>query len=437
MIAFKNRAALFAAVACPFVSFVAFADLSGSYTVPLDHDAIRYATAPLHDRITLLEHNLEDGKAKLHYVPDLGYLPSLLGALDLPISSQVLVFSKTSFQAPRISPRTPRALYFNDTTAVGWVKGGDVIEIADVDPRQGVVFYTLDQEEVAHPRIQRRGECLQCHHSGSTLGVPGLLVRSVYPEHSGMPMFQAGSFITDHRSPLKERWGGWYVTGTHGSQLHMGNNEADANGQMDLTAGANITDLKDRFTTISYLSPHSDIVALMTLEHQSRMVNMITRVGYETRMALLEQAGINRSLGEPADHMSDSTQHRIKSMADELVKYMLFANETPLTAEIKGTSNFAAEFTLKGPRDKDGRSLRDFDLKTRMFRYPCSYLIYSEAFDQLPDAALQQIYRRMWEVLSGRDAGKDYEKLTKADRQAVLEILRATKPNVGDYWPVQ
>jgi len=357
----------------------------------------------------------------LNYVPDLGYLPSILNLLHIGISSQVLVFSKTSFQASRISPRTPRALYFNDSTSVGFVRGGDVVEIATVDPTAGVVFYTLDQEEAAHPRIQRRGECLQCHHSGSTLGVPGLVVRSVYPERSGMPVFQAGSFITDHRSPLKERWGGWYVTGTHGSQIHMGNAIASAEGQIDLHSGANVTDLADRCNLVSYLSPHSDIVALMVLEHQSRMVNLITRVGYETRIAMYEQAGMNRALGEPEGTVSESTRRRIRNLALELVNYMLFADETRLAAPIKGTSGFAAEFAKQGPRDRQGRSLRDFDLKTRMFRYPCSYLIYSEAFDQLPEAARNEVIRGLKEAL----------KVSGEDGRAILEILRDTKPELG------
>src|SRR2546423_11292186 len=206
--------------------------------------------------------------------------------------------SKTSFQASRISPRIPRALYFNDRVAVGWVRGGDVVEIASVDPRQGVVFYTLDQERSASPQIVRRDECLQCHAAGSTLGVPGFLVRSVYPNSSGMPLFHAGSFITDHRSPLSQRWGGWYVTGTHGSQTHMGNMVyEDAGTPTPATAqGGNVTDLAGRIDTGAYLSPHSDIVALMTLEHQSRMQNLITRVSYETRMALNSQKAINEAL---------------------------------------------------------------------------------------------------------------------------------------------
>jgi hypothetical protein len=361
----------------------------------------------------------------------------MLRLLNVPVSSQVLVFSKTSFQASRISPRTPRALYFNDGVSVGWVKGGDVLELAAVDPRQGVDFYTLDQEKAAQPRIQRRGECLQCHASGGTLGVPGLVVRSVYPEPSGMPLFHAGSFVTDHRSPLKQRWGGWYVTGTHGLQTHMGNvfvEDRDKPDQLDTSKGTNVTDLSRHFDTGGYLAPHSDIVALMVLEHQTRMTNLIIRTSYETRMALHDQRAINQALGEPPDRLSESSQRRIRNATETLLKYLLFADEAKLTEPVKGTSNFATEFAQQGPRDKAGRSLRELDLERRLLRYPCSWLIHSEAFDGLPQEAKTEIHRRLWEVLSGQDQSKAFAHLTAADRRAILEILRDTEPEVASEW---
>src|SRR5262249_51574149 len=201
-----HYAALLSAMAI-LVAARALADLDGSYVLPLDDWAIQYATRPLDDPITRLQQGLTTGAVKLDYDADYGYLPSVLKNLGVPVSSQVLVFSKTSFQAARISPRVPRAIYFNDQVSVGWVKGGDVVEIASVDPKQGVIFYTLDQERSASPRFVRRDECLQCHASGSTLGVPGVVVRSVFPDAGGMPLFHVGAYITDHRSPLAQRWG--------------------------------------------------------------------------------------------------------------------------------------------------------------------------------------------------------------------------------------
>jgi hypothetical protein len=252
-----------------------------------------------------------------------------------------------------------------------------------------------------------------------------------------MPLFHAGGFVTDHRSPLKERWGGWYVTGTHGAQTHMGNAVArnrDKPDQLDTAGSQNLTDLIRRFDTGAYLTPHSDIVALMTLEHQTHMTNLITRVGFETRMALHMQQALNRELGEPAGYMSDSTRSRIHAAADELVEYLLFTEEAQLTEPIRGTSRFAEVFAQQGPRDSHGRSLRDFDLRTRIFRYPCSYLIYSEAFDSLPAAARDRIYDRLHAVLSGRDTTAKFARLSPEDRKAIFEILRDTKAGLPESW---
>jgi hypothetical protein len=204
--------------------------------------------------------------------------------------------------------------------------------------------------------------------------------------------------------------------------------------QLETQGTQNVTELLRRFDTGAYLASHSDIVALMVLEHQTHMTNLIIRVGFEARMALDMQAALNRELKLSAVEMSDSTRSRIHAAADELVEYLLFAGETRLTAPVRGTSRFAEVFAQQGPRDKQGRSLREFDLETRLFRYPCSYLIYSEAFDAMPAPARDRIYRRLHDVLSGKDTSAKFARLTAEDRQAILEVLRATKANLPDYW---
>jgi hypothetical protein len=416
---------------------IAVAGLSGSYVLPLDHEAIQYATVAPNDAVANLQQRIDSGAVNLKFEDGFGYLRSALKALDIPLSSQVLVFSKTSFQAPRISPRTPRALYFNDNVQVGFVRTGDVLEFAALDPKQGIIFYTLEQEKADKPHFQRRDTCLQCHQSGGTFGVPGLVVRSVFPDNSGMPLFHAGTFTTDHRSPLKERWGGWYVTGTTGSQVHMGNaivTDANAPDKLSTDGAQNVTDLRNFIDAGAYLTPHSDIVALMTLEHQTQVVNLITRVGWETRLAIFENDVINKALNRPATEMSDSVNRRIKSAVDELLVYMLFREETTFTEPIKGVSGFAEQFSKAGLRDVHGRSLRDFDMRTRMFRYPCSYMIYSDAFEAMPNAAKALLYQRLYEILTGKDQTKLYENFSQADRRAVLEILRDTKKDLPAYW---
>jgi hypothetical protein len=368
------------------------------------------------DPIAELQQKVTGGQTKLEFEKDHGYLVSLLKALKVPVSSQTLVFSKTSLQSERISPKTPRAIYFNDDVYVAWVQGAGLIEIMSTDPEKGSVFYVLSQERSDRPQFERSSghECSVCHYvrEAAPKFVPRLLVSSVIPDVTG----NVESAIpieteTTDQSPMKERWGGWYVTGTHGNQLHAGNTvlsrptaafsplPASA-----LTASENVVDLSSRFDTRPYLTPHSDIVALMVLVHQKEVQNLIVLASSKGNAAA-------RETGEP------------------LVKAMLFAGAAPLTAPVKGTSSFSAEFASQGPRDGRGRSLRDFDLQTRLFRYPLSYLIYSKSFDALPAGVKTFVYRRLREILSGEDKSKDFAYLTAADRSAILEILHTTKPD--------
>jgi hypothetical protein len=390
------------------------AQLDEKRVLPLDDPAINYTRGEAHNPVATFMAKVRKGEIKLKSDYDHGYLVSVLKALNVPVSSQVLEFSQTSLQSARIGPRLPRAIYHSDDVSVGWVRGGDAIEFAVVDPRQGVIFYTLDQGDSGIPFMGRRNDCLQCHNSPVTLGIPGLVVRSTHVDRSGAQILSANAYITDHRTPFEHRWGGWYVTGLTGPQGHMGNqfveNPADAD-DMDLDAGTNVTDLKRYFDTGAYLRPDSDVVSLMVLEHQTRMVNLIVRLGWETRLG------------------TDTTP-----VVDELVKYMLFVDEALLKAPIQGNSEYAREFSKLGPADRQGRSLRDFDLKTRMFRYPCSFLIYSAQFDALPPEALAKVYARLYDVLSGKDSSATFARLTAADRKAILEILVATKSELPAYW---
>jgi hypothetical protein len=382
--------------------------------LPLDDPAIGYSKGQVRNSASALQSKIRSGEIKLKSDFDHGYLEAVLKALNVPVSSQLLEFSKTSLQSSKIGPRMPRAIYHTDDVSVAWVRGGDAIEIAAVDARQGVVFYTLDQGDSGTPIMARRNDCLQCHNSPVTLGVPGLVVRSTHVDRSGAQLLDARAYITDHRTPFEHRWGGWYVTGLTGRQMHMGNqfveNPADAD-EMYLDDGSNVTDLKRYFDTGAYLRPDSDIVSLMVLEHQTRLVNLIARLGWESRLGM-----------------------ETAPTVEELVKYLLFVDETPLKSPIEGYSEFAREFSKQGPHDRQGRSLRDFDLKTRMFRYPCSFLIYSAQFDGLPPEALAKVYGRLHDVLTGKDSSPSFARLTAADRKEILEILLATKTGLPEGW---
>jgi hypothetical protein len=399
----------------------------------LEQEPIQYSKTAPQDVIAKLQKRIDDGEVTLRYDPTRGYLPAVLHALGIHSSSQTLVFSKTSFQRLHISPQNPRALYFNDQAYVGWVQGAPEVEISTVDPQLGAVFYTLDQQPSAKPKLMRQTyECLSCHATTMTRGIPGHVMRSVFPGPDGNPFFQAGTFLTTDESPLKERWGGWYVTGTVGSQQHMGNRlfrNATETEAPNLAPTSNLTTLKRSLDTDPFLTPHSDVVALMVMEHQTSVQNLIARATYEARRGLHYQVALNRGLGRPENELLDSTTGRIRSVGEPLVRALLFAKEAPLTAPVKGTSTFAADFQRRGPRDAQGRSLRDLDLTRRLFRYPCSYLIYSPEFDAMPPLAKQYVYRRLREVLTGQDTSSDFATLTPADREAILAILTATKPD--------
>jgi hypothetical protein len=404
--------------------------------VDLDRPPINYTSAAPRDAVATLFEKVRCGKLTVEWDDDRGYLDSLLKNLDIPLSSQVLVFSKTSLQRSRITPKTPRAIYFNDDVAVGYCFRGDVLEIAAADSSLGMVFYTVDQEARKGAAIARQTDsCLICHGSSANQGFPGYLARSVFPDRNGEPVLSRGTKRVDHTTPLADRWGGWYVTGTSGKQTHLGNRLfEERTGEPAGSDGTNVLELKPFFTVANYPTPHSDLVALMVLEHQGEAYNRLTRANFLTRLALNEQAELNRGLGRPADERSESINRRIQRACEPLVEYFFFCEEAPLAEAVAGTSAFAKEFTSRGPFDSRGRTVREFDLRSRMFRYPMSYLIYSRAFDGLPAEAKNQVYLRFWEVLSGKDKSKPFSHLTASDRLAVLEILQETKHDLPAYW---
>jgi len=381
--------------------------------------AIAYDTAPVNNAVSRLAERVESGSATLAFDQTTGYLRSIMDALQIPIESQTLVFSQTSFQGPLINVKNPRAIYFNDTTAVGWVRGADLLEVAVQDPRQGVIFYQVDQTNGKKAGFKREEQCLACHLTWDTLGVPGMTVQSVNPlpdENS----YVIG-FTTNHNSPFVQRWGGWYVTGTHGRLAHMGNVPVmpQDKGRLTVRDPRELTSVDGLFDPKGYATPYSDVVALMVLDHQTYMTNLITRLGWEARLAAATPSG--------------DASARVREAAQDLVDYMLFVDEPPLSHPVSGASGFAAKFSSQGPRDAKGRSLRDLDLQHRLLKYPCSYMIDSEAFDALPRAAKEAAYSQLWQVLSGAEAGRRYARLSRDDRTAVLEILRATKKDLPAY----
>lgn len=414
-----NRAAAGAAVLTMVVLLgrSGGAQLGNTFTNWIEHPAIAYRSHPVTDPIAALNRDLRADPLRLKFEGPSGYLRSTLDALHVPIESQIALFGQDSLQRERISTLNPRAIFFNDTVSVAWVRGG-FIEVASQDPQQGVVFYVLDNVREDKPQFTRREDCLSCHYSFSTVGVPGMLDQGT------------GRMRVDHTTPLEQRWGGLYVTGQPSALRHSGNHVPN---RAQTTASVTWPSLEGRFDTTGYLSTGSDIVALLAFDHQMRGMNLVARIGWEARVGAFQkqQAG---GPGFRAPNAAADAPIALDDAARELVDYFLFVDEAAFTGPIRGSSGFAERFEAEGRPDRRGRSLRQLDLNTRLLRYPCSYLIYTDAFDALPPDAKSAIYQRMWRVLSGQETDPRYLRLSDGDRRAVIEILRDTKQDLPAYF---
>ncbi len=401
----------------PLIGYAPSAPATGSMLrYDVEYPTIPYTTGKRTDPVAKLIERIERGEVELRHDGERGYLESLLAALGIDPSSQTLVFSQTSLQSRLIGPRTPRAIYFNDDTYVAFVQQGP-IEIGSVDPNLGPVFYLLDQAPARRPAFTAElGKCLSCHDSYSLTGggVPRFIVGSGYTGTTGMLVSHEGWILISDRTPLKNRFGGWYVTGRHGSEVHLGNviiktlYDFD---RLDELRKGNLDTLDGLFELRPYLTDKSDIVALLVLQHQADVQNLITRVSYDARTA------------------EDRRDEPLDETVERLLRMMLFVDAVEYAAPISGEAKFVEQFARRALRDAQGRSLRDFDLSRRLFRYPLSYVIYSDLFDALPAEPKAKFYARLHEVLSGADTTEDFAHLSATDRAAIAEILRATKPD--------
>lgn len=405
----------FAILALCSPALLADEDFQGAtHLMPFEDAVLQYNSAPVNNPISQLQKRIDSGRAALHFSRRDGYLDDLLSQLHILKSSQVLVFSKTSFQKELISPSSPRALFFNDDVYIGYIPGAPIMEISAADPNLGGVFYTLNQNKVEKPEFERRDQCLECHATSRTMGVPGFTVRSFVTDKSGEVDSTSGLSVVDHRTPIEDRWGGYYVTGYHGNQAHRGNLIGQAAFDKQATKPnfkGDVTDLSSFFDVDRYPGTNSDIVALMVLEHQTHMHNFITRLRDETALKMAAYGHI----------------HYVTNVAESFLKYMLFSGEAPIKSEIRGNSDFMKEFQALGPFDNKGRSLRQFDLKSRMFKYPCSYLIYSKTFDGLPDPIREYVWNRLREIFTGKNGPADFPEIPMETKRAMFEIIRDTK----------
>lgn len=397
---------------------------------PYEQPPINYSTTQPRDAVSRLQERLAAGSFRLAGTGKAA-VESLLRELNIPVESQTLVFSKTSFQRSRIRPEQPRALYFSDTCYVGWVPNG-LIEIAAVDPELGPIFYSFDADDT-DPKFVRDSDCLRCHGGTFVRGIPGVFVRSVFTDRTGEPLLRFGTEVVDFRTPFTNRWGGWYVTGEHGTVLHRGNTFAsDKQGELavDLKQGANLSRLADFFATKAYLTEGSDLIALLVLEHQLAMQNTLTRASMECRRMLAYQRNLQRDLKEPETEelVYESVKRVFDSAAREVVDDLLFKDEAPLPTGLAGSPAFQRAFLATARRASDGSCLKEFHLEGHLFKNRCSYLVHSESFLALPKELKKRIYARLAQALHPTKPDPRYSHLATEERARISLILSETLP---------
>ncbi len=377
-----------------------------------------YYERPTNDRFAKLRGEIDSGRVTLNRSSEKAFLLSLLKALEIPESSQMLVLSTTSLQLSLISPSNPRALYFNDDTYLGFVPGGR-IEIVSIDPKLGGMFYIFDVPKNEGPlAIERSRRCMNCH-AGSEAGyVPGVVIKSVIPGRRGGSLDAFRVDLTGHGIPLEERFGGWYLTGIAGFTNHW----ANAIGRPG-SGGAIAKDPVlpgERFSFARYPVGTSDILPQLVHEHQAGFVNRVLQLGYAAR-TLLHQGG---------GSLSNEALVKVQPLVRELVRYILFADEAPLPAGgVEGDAAFQRDFAKRSNPTRSGVSLKDFDLRTRIFRYRCSYMIYSGMIEALPPAVGKAVTTALIDAL--RD-GSDGAHLPNDEKAAIRSILRETHQGCRD-----
>jgi hypothetical protein len=378
-----------------------------------------YWERPPQDAVTAALKKIENGELKVDTSNDRAFVSSLLGALKVPVSSQLLVYSATSMQSGIINPRNPRALYFNDEIYVGFVPGG-LVEIMGVDPELGGVFYIFDKPQPGQlPRTDRSTRCFNCHAGSATMRIPGLLAESVAPIISGASYENYRRDEQGHQIPLADRFGGWHVT----SAKPFGETKANIFARSD-GSGVKIVKVKpgEMWDIEKHLLPSSDILPHLIHEHQIGFDNQVIHAAY-----------IAREIGDKGRTPTLADDKRLNEKASALVRYILFADEAKLPPSgIVGDEQYAKDFLSNKKASGSGLSLKDLDLKTRMFKHRCSYMLYTPQWQKLPALIKNRVYAGMKLALSGKD--RNYAYLSAQERLAIVSILRETLPDLPADW---
>lgn len=386
-----------------------------------DLPPLRYSDTPATDRISVIAAKLEAGEIPLPGKRPLEKLRFVLEALQVPESSQVLVFSKTSKQITKINPQNPRSLYFSEEAYVGYVPGG-AIEVIVHDAVLGPVFYLIELNGPRGLVIERdSSDCLSCHGNARTEGVPGMVVRSVFPDASGHALLSLGSETVTHETPIEDRWGGYYVTGSS-FHPHLGNRIFEEAGPTD-PVKQDLDDLRGRIDVRKYPRPTSDVVALVVLEHQCRVHNLLTAAGVNYRRARF----LTQAVDPQADPDAGQAGRIADAAAEKLVDAILFRNEADLGEGLEGDRQFQDDYLAQFPKSESGESLADFRLYRRIFKTRCSCMVYSSAFEHLPPRVMEAVIGRLKEALSDDDH-EIAPHLKSSEKRRIREILSDTLP---------
>jgi hypothetical protein len=375
------------------------------------------------DRFARLQKQIEKGQVKLDTRDDKAFLTSILEALDIPISSQLLVFSASSLQSEIINPRNPRALYFNEDTYIGYVPGGKV-EVIAMDPEMGAMFYIFEKLRPGGPvpAMTQSDKCFNCHAGNATRRVPGLIIESLLPMLSGASLETYRRDEQGHQIPLDKRFGGWHLTGKH----HLKDSLANLMGRTSSSRGFVKTHIEpgEMSDLNLHLRPTSDILPHLVHEHQ---------IGFENRV--FHAAYVMRQITAGQSQLSPKAQTEVEELADELARYILFVDEAKLPIEgIEGDADFIREFQRNKKAISVGASLKDFDLKTRIFKYRCSYMLYTDSWLKLPIALRERVYFKMAEGLREQNPNPVYAHLPPDEKRAIRILLKETLPGLPTWW---
>lgn len=373
------------------------------------------------DRFAELQEKAQKGEVKIDTSSDRAFLSSLLQALNVPVSSQMLVFSASSLQSEIINPRNPRALYFNEDTYIGWVPGG-LVEIIAADPEMGPIFYVFDRLRPGGPvpNVTRSTKCMNCHAGNATRRLPGLIAESLLVSQAGSSLETYRRDVQGHQIPLENRFGGWHLTGEH----NLTDNKANV---MGLTRNGRIEKTPvppGQFSNLDlHLLPTSDILPHLVHEHQMGFENRLVYAIYTMRQLKAENKGL----------MSSEGKAEIEERAQELARYIVFADEAKFPAKgIVGDPKYAEDFLRDRKMTKAGLSLKDFDMKTRIFKHRCSFMLYTDTWEHAPKEIKDRVYYRMAEAL--RDAQPSMPHLAAEERRVIREILKETLRDLPAWW---